>query len=464
MATSGPARQWPDWTHPGGCQRGPNPCSGGGSLSHTAPQSAMMVFMSPTSPRRPATSADAGNRRTEVRDVAANLFLRNGFAATTMNDIAAAAGIHPGSLYHHFASKEEIAVELVGAFNDDLTALIAETKRLTGIGTPERRFRDLAARLAEFGMRHAAAVRLRGYQPPSTTTERLATVLDFDEHELVAVWRDAAEAAVASADPPADAGLLRFAVAHLVIDSGTTYSPGTDVRPVTALLCDLFLHGLAVDAPSDAELDASSPMKVAIETVAGWSSSTSDETDDRASILAAARSEFARRGYAATTIRGISQAAEVRMATMYRRVSSKEAMLTEILGTYSQILNSGVAAVIETEGSEVERLDAVMYLLTNATRRFAEETSIVKFGWNGREPGAGPFQTYSEQTQGRLSLLEGVLARGLDQGAIRPLGASSELALLVRRILWLPYGDFEDSDSARTHAFLRRSLLRPTLT
>lgn len=380
-----------------------------------------------------------------------------------MNDIAAAAGILPGSLYHHFASKEEIAVELVSAFNEDLEMLTADVRDSPPIGTPERRLRDLTTRSAELSMRHAAAVRLRGYQPPTTTTERLSTVLDYRQYDLVAVWQGVVDAAVAAADPAVDAGLLRFALAHLSLGSGTSHPPGADVRAIADQVCDLLLHGLSSTTPTDAELDASAPMQVALETIAGWSSSTTDESDDRAGILAAARTEFARRGYAATTIRDIAEAAQVRMGTMYRRVSSKEAMLTEILGSYSQVLNEGVEAVVGADGSAVEQIDAVACVLIHATRRFSDEMNIVKFGWNGQEPGTGPFQAYSEQTQHRLGLLEAVLVRGLDQGAIRPIGTASELAFLVRRILWVHYQDFEDASPQRTQAFLRRSLLRPTL-
>ena len=34
---------------------------------------------------------------------------RNGYASTSLRDIAAATGMKAGSLYYHFASKEELA-------------------------------------------------------------------------------------------------------------------------------------------------------------------------------------------------------------------------------------------------------------------------------------------------------------------------------------------------------------------
>ena len=50
------------------------------------------------------------SRRQNVLDAAARLFGRNGFAGATVRDIAAAAGMLPGSIYYHFPSKEDLLV------------------------------------------------------------------------------------------------------------------------------------------------------------------------------------------------------------------------------------------------------------------------------------------------------------------------------------------------------------------
>lgn len=48
------------------------------------------------------------NRREAILDAAAALFSRRGYHATSLRDIAAAAGMLPGSVYYHFASKDEL--------------------------------------------------------------------------------------------------------------------------------------------------------------------------------------------------------------------------------------------------------------------------------------------------------------------------------------------------------------------
>src|ERR1700759_55359 len=79
----------------------------------------------PKTRRTPAHSSestaadDSGSRRTEILQTAASLIASSGLR-TSLQEIADAAGILPGSLYHHFESKEAILVELVRRYYADL--------------------------------------------------------------------------------------------------------------------------------------------------------------------------------------------------------------------------------------------------------------------------------------------------------------------------------------------------------
>jgi AcrR family transcriptional regulator len=66
------------------------------------------------------TAQQAGSRRDELLAIAAGLFASKGFRNTTVRDIADAAGILSGSLYHHFDSKESMVDEILRTFQDEL--------------------------------------------------------------------------------------------------------------------------------------------------------------------------------------------------------------------------------------------------------------------------------------------------------------------------------------------------------
>lgn len=72
---------------------------------------------------QPETSTpQTSKRRDELLRIAAELFATKGFKNTTVRDIADAAGILSGSLYHHFDSKEAMVDELLDTFQQKLFA------------------------------------------------------------------------------------------------------------------------------------------------------------------------------------------------------------------------------------------------------------------------------------------------------------------------------------------------------
>ncbi|KNZ32916.1 MAG: TetR family transcriptional regulator [Methylibium sp. NZG] len=64
-------------------------------------------------PRKTLEERDDGNRRQELMRAAAKLFRAQGFAATSTRDIAAAVGMHSGSPFYHFKSKNALLCEVM---------------------------------------------------------------------------------------------------------------------------------------------------------------------------------------------------------------------------------------------------------------------------------------------------------------------------------------------------------------
>lgn len=66
------------------------------------------------------------SRREELLAMAGRMFAEQGLRNTTVRDIADAAGILSGSLYHHFDSKESMVDEILRRFLDELFAQYRE--------------------------------------------------------------------------------------------------------------------------------------------------------------------------------------------------------------------------------------------------------------------------------------------------------------------------------------------------
>lgn len=77
---------------------------------------------------------DARENRQHILAVAKQLFATQGVAATSMKDIACAAGVGKGTLYRHFAHKGELCRGLlhadIVAFEERVGALIGDTARV----------------------------------------------------------------------------------------------------------------------------------------------------------------------------------------------------------------------------------------------------------------------------------------------------------------------------------------------
>jgi AcrR family transcriptional regulator len=107
---------------------------------------------------RTAGSA-ADETRQRILDVAVDLFIEHGYAGTSVRDISERIGMTKGSLYYHFASKEDVLNALVKPLLDDLDAFVAEADPLTCPPNAGRDERALVEHLVNLLDRHGVLLR-----------------------------------------------------------------------------------------------------------------------------------------------------------------------------------------------------------------------------------------------------------------------------------------------------------------
>ncbi|MCT9084771.1 TetR/AcrR family transcriptional regulator [Streptomyces fulvoviolaceus] len=73
-------------------------------------------------PRPPGHGPDFEVRRQKIIDTAAELFARQGYAATSVNDLGRAVGLAKGALYYYIGSKENLLIEIQSRVMDPLLA------------------------------------------------------------------------------------------------------------------------------------------------------------------------------------------------------------------------------------------------------------------------------------------------------------------------------------------------------
>jgi AcrR family transcriptional regulator len=85
---------------------------------------------------------DKQQRKREIALASIDLLARNGFATTSVSQIAQAAGVGKGTIYEYFDTKEELISFALVVWIEELAVDVE--RRLEGVDDPEERLRALA--------------------------------------------------------------------------------------------------------------------------------------------------------------------------------------------------------------------------------------------------------------------------------------------------------------------------------
>ena len=379
-------------------------------------------------------------RRTELLRTANSVIAASGLRAS-LQQIADAAGILAGSLYHHFESKEAILVELIRRYHADLDRI--GNAELARLDEPDARpiseqIIDFGKAIARCAAEHRAALQMSFFEGPSADPELI---------ELTARRPAAIQAAMLQLmragrwsgyirqdlDLATLADRMCQSMLHVGLDV-IRHKASSD--QVATVLCKIHLDGLASAEPSDAMLDQSNAFAIADTVVRAWAESDDDEDEKAAHVRAVARSEFGRRGYEMTTIRDIASAAGLGTGTVYRVIGSKDQLLASIMLSFGQKVGGAWTDILRSDSSTVEKLDALSWLNINALESFPDEFRI-QLAWLRQSPPdvAEPGWSYST----RVRQMKSMLSEGIKAGQIRV--DTPTLDILARAVIgvqWIP--------------------------
>jgi AcrR family transcriptional regulator len=191
---------------------------------------------------------------------------------------------------------------------------------------------------------------------------------------------------------------------------------------------------------------------------AGWVAEAAESQGQRrGQVLDAARSQFALRGFEATTMRDIADAAGITASNLYRYFESKDSMIHAILGDFSDRLTEAYRDVIHAGSSVVETLDAILWLLDQAGRHFSREIEILQ-GFK-RLLDIGVADRYQAGAELRFGLLVNVIDSGVAAGELSQVAASDLVATCLREIMWSPMRNLAPISALRVRDFYRHSVL-----
>src|ERR1700742_3133048 len=89
-------------------------------------------------PGAPARRASPKRREREIIATAAQIFRKNGYANTSVQDVADAVGILKGSLYYYIDSKEDLLYRVLLEVHEDAHLWLTEIAEMAGATALEK--------------------------------------------------------------------------------------------------------------------------------------------------------------------------------------------------------------------------------------------------------------------------------------------------------------------------------------
>ena len=195
---------------------------------------------------------ERADTRLRILDAARELFVRAGYAATTMRAIADRVEYTPTAIYHHFANKQALLMELC---TNDFAALAAAFRKIEPTDDPRDSLGKIGAAYVQFGIEHPMQYQLlfMTRRPPAAAAE-LARREEPGESAYAILRASCAKAVTAGVfraryDSPDEVaqmcwGSLHGLVAlHIAMGEGSTI-PWRDLRKTSARLSDALMRGL----------------------------------------------------------------------------------------------------------------------------------------------------------------------------------------------------------------------------
>ncbi|MCF8587399.1 TetR/AcrR family transcriptional regulator [Gordonia sp. HY366] len=290
-----------------------------------------------TASKRSGTSRPA-NRKRQLIDHSAQLFLRHGYPQVSMADIARAAGVTAPSLYRHFADKQALLYDAVLTGVDDLQT--CTTSAVASSGGDSHAF--ITSMCGSMARRQNASTLWR-WTGTYLTPEQNREVVQ-GTRAVLRQWADVlfAERDLADWEQRQLVWTLLSVVGSLSVHRARLPSAQA-VRELTVAA-----ERLVALTPS-----AATPLRVPPDVELPGD-------DRRTEILDAAAQLFADRGYGPVTVDEIGAAVGITGPSVYRHFPSKATILIEIGRRSGARLEVGVVTAYATGTDDADRLSLLV--------------------------------------------------------------------------------------------------------
>jgi TetR/AcrR family transcriptional regulator, cholesterol catabolism regulator len=315
------------------------------------------AVVSLTSPR-PNSGTETRER---LREIALDLFWKNGYRSTSTRDIASSLGVKQASVYYHVKNKEELLYDI--CYSSLLQVIQSVEASAASANNPVDALRSVARTHLTATLTLQKQFLISMYDYRSLSKECLTQINEF--------W-GRYEAFVSSIyDTGIGAGLFRTDVLnryhyHLLMSmtlwSVLWFQPGRElsIGELSHVFAEIYIEGAGgASSKRGCGPQASNDFRKSI-LLPDFEPISVTKNETHARLLDTASTLFASRGYTTTSIREIAEAMGIEKASLYYYLDSKEDLCYQITKAAHEHLISGVKSVLERTSGPEARLYALI--------------------------------------------------------------------------------------------------------
>lgn len=184
------------------------------------------------------------------------------------------------------------------------------------------------------------------------------------------------------------------------------------------------------------------------------------KSDRKTEIVNIASKLFRERGYSAVTMRDIAQAMDIKAASLYNHIKSKQEILSLMIISIAEEYTATINEIVNSDASAIEKLERVVKLHVDITVRNPDALASLNNDWMHLDK--SDLAYFLQMREEYEEKFRSIITKGIADKEVKNLNREVVIfsVLSTLRTLYLWYGKRPGFSEANLHADLPQILLR----
>ncbi len=163
-------------------------------------------------------------------------------------------------------------------------------------------------------------------------------------------------------------------------------------------------------------------------------------TDRKTEIINVAAKLFKEKGYSAITMRDIAQSMDIKAASLYNHIKSKQEILALIIIEIAEEFTNTISKIVISEDTNIQKLEKVIQLHIDITLRNSDALACLNNDWMHLAP--AELSYFIKMREDYEEYFRRIIVNGIANGEIKNLNPEVVIfsILSTLRTLYLWYG------------------------